>query len=155
MALHREIAHQMIGVLRNVTIAGTRIKNVVRVGHSAGSALTMAVVGKYPADLNALILTGISTSMDGTAIAKVAFNLILAVLDPSGRFNGLDKGYLTIGALAQDFQFPFYRYPHFHPKSKSPKIHFFESELLHIKHFVSNSIIDKPPHSASCSPSTT
>ncbi|KAF2788505.1 alpha/beta-hydrolase [Melanomma pulvis-pyrius CBS 109.77] len=114
-ALQREMAHQMVGVLREATIGGFRIKNVVGVGHSAGSALIMAIVGKYPADLDALILTGISTSIEGIMVAQVAFNLIPAALDPSGRFNGLDKGYLTQGAVAQDFQFPFYRYPDFDP----------------------------------------
>ncbi|KAF1999858.1 catalytic protein [Amniculicola lignicola CBS 123094] len=115
-ALHREIAHQMIGVLRKATVWGKRIKSVVGVGHSAGSALVMAIVGKYPADFDALILTGISASIEGIAIAQIAFNLIPAALDPSGRFNGLDTGYLTQGAVAQDFQFPFYRFPDFDPK---------------------------------------
>ncbi|KAI1670820.1 alpha/beta-hydrolase [Pyrenophora tritici-repentis] len=114
-ALQREIAHQIIGVLRKATIVGNAIKNLVGVGHSAGSALTMAIVAKYPQDFDALILTGISTSIEGVVIAQVAFNLIPAALDPSGRFNGLDKGYLTQGAVAQDFQFPFYRYPDFDP----------------------------------------
>ncbi|KAH8692490.1 hypothetical protein GQ44DRAFT_765324 [Phaeosphaeriaceae sp. PMI808] len=40
-ALQREIAHKIIGVLRKAKIAGNAIKNVVGVGHSAGSALTM------------------------------------------------------------------------------------------------------------------
>ncbi|KAF2732222.1 alpha/beta-hydrolase [Polyplosphaeria fusca] len=112
-ALQREIAHQIIGVLRKSTVGGKRIKNVVGVGHSAGSALTMAIAAKYPADFDALILTGISTSVEGVVIAQIAFNLIPAALDPSGRFDGLDKGYLTQGAVVQDFQFPFYRYPDF------------------------------------------
>lgn len=119
-ALQREIAHQLIQVLRKATIGGIGIKNVVGVGHSAGSALTLAIVGKYPADFDALIFTGISTSVEGVARAQIAFNLIPAALDPSGRFAGLNKGYLTQSAVPQDFQFPFYRYPDFDPTSKPP-----------------------------------
>ncbi|KAF2437709.1 hypothetical protein P171DRAFT_425178 [Karstenula rhodostoma CBS 690.94] len=115
-ALQREIAHQIVGVLRKAKIGKNRIKNVVGVGHSAGSALIIATVGKYPADFDALIFTGISASVQGVMIAQFAFNLVPASLDPSCRFNGLDKGYLTQGAVAQDFQFPFYHYPDFDPK---------------------------------------
>jgi hypothetical protein len=152
-ALQREIAHQIIGMLRKATFGGRRIKNVVGVGHSAGSALTLAIVGKYPADFDALIFTGISTSVEGVAIAQYAFNLIPAALDPSGRFNGLDKGYLTQGAVAQDFQFPFYRYPDFDPTSKfSGKLSY--TANLNIKYSASNLTLGKPRSLASYLPST-
>ncbi|KAL8897927.1 MAG: hypothetical protein Q9207_006958 [Kuettlingeria erythrocarpa] len=115
-ALQVEIAHQLIQGLRDVRVQGRGIQKVVGVGHSAGSALTLGVVGKYPGDLDGLVLTGISASVDAVGITQIAFNLLPAPLDPSGRFKGLDNGYLTQGAIPQAFQFPFYRWPDYDPK---------------------------------------
>ena len=78
----------------------------------------MGIVGKYPLDFDDLVFSGISGSVEGVAIAQISFNLIPASLDPSGRFEVLDKGYVNQGSVAQDFQFSFYRYPEFDPKSK-------------------------------------
>ncbi|PQE28121.1 alpha beta-hydrolase protein [Rutstroemia sp. NJR-2017a BBW] len=117
-ALQLEIAHTIIEGLRN-TSAGTNskaFKNVVGIGHSAGSALTLAIVGKYPKDFDGLSFTGISASIEGVGISQISFNLMPAVLEPSGRFRGLNAGYITQGTLPQDFQFAFYHYPHFDPK---------------------------------------
>ncbi|PQE13612.1 alpha beta-hydrolase protein [Rutstroemia sp. NJR-2017a BVV2] len=113
--LQLEIAHVIIQGLRNTSVGTKAIKNVVGIGHSAGSGLTLAVVGKYPHDFDGLSFTGISTSVDGVGISQIAFNLMPAVLESSGRFKDLNKGYLTQGSLAQDFQFAFYYYPHFDP----------------------------------------
>ena len=117
-ALQVEIAHQLIQGLRRLTVRGRPIGNFVGVGHSAGSALTLGVVRKYPRDFDGLILTGISASMDSLRIAEIAFNLQPAPLDPSGRFKGLDSGYLTQGSINQAFQFPFFQYPGYDQKSK-------------------------------------
>ncbi|KAL8749352.1 MAG: hypothetical protein Q9184_006839 [Pyrenodesmia sp. 2 TL-2023] len=121
-ALQVEIAHLLIQGLRKVRVQGLGIEKVVGVGHSAGSALTLGVVGKYPRDFNGLVFTGISVSTDSVGTSQIAFNLLPAPLDPSGRFKGLDNGYLTQGAIAQAFQFPFYRYPDYDPKSISHPI---------------------------------
>ncbi|KAI4157565.1 MAG: hypothetical protein LQ342_008187 [Letrouitia transgressa] len=112
-ALQVEIAHALIQGLRKVRVQGKGVQKVVGVGHSAGSALTLGVVGKYLRDFDGLVFTGISASVEGVAIAQISFNLLPAPLDPSGRFRGLDNGYLTQGNVAQDFQFPFYRYPEY------------------------------------------
>lgn len=95
--------------------------------------VTVALVGKYSADLDALIFTGILISIEPVGIAQIAFNLISASLDPSGRFNELDKGYLTQGAVAQDLLFPFHRYPDFDTKSRSPKKTSLRTQLLCIQ----------------------
>ncbi|KAL8848315.1 MAG: hypothetical protein Q9221_006669 [Calogaya cf. arnoldii] len=115
-ALQVEIAHQLIQGLRKVRVQGKIIEKVVGVGHSAGSALTLGVVGKYLRDFDGLVFTGISASVDSVGLAQIAFNLLPAPLDPSGRFKGLDTGYLTQAAVAQAFQFPFYRYPEYDGK---------------------------------------
>lgn len=117
-ALQLEVAHVLLQGLRKVRLQGNGIEKVVGVGHSAGSALTLSVVGKYPHDFDGLIFTGISASADSIPIAQIAFNLLPAPLDPSGRFKGLDNGYLTQGAIPQAFQFPFYCYPKYDQKSK-------------------------------------
>jgi len=118
-ALQVEIAHVLIQGLRNVRIQGKGITKVVGVGHSAGSAMTLGVIGEYPRDFDGLVFTGISASVDSVPIAQISFNLLPAPLDPSGRFKNLDKGYLTQGAITQSFQFPFYRYPEYDQKSTS------------------------------------
>jgi len=117
-ALHVEIAHVLLQGLRVSSVGGKSIKKIVGVGHSAGSALILGVVGKYPLDFDGLVFSGISGSIEGVASSQISFNLIPAALDPSGRFKDLDKGYLTQGSVAQDFQFSFYHYPEFDPKSK-------------------------------------
>ena len=122
-ALQVEIAHVLIQGLRKLRLQGNGIKNVVGVGHSAGSSLTLGVVGKYLHDFDGLVFTGISASTDSIQIAQIAFNLIPAPLDDPGRFAGLDNGYLTQGAIAQAFQFPFYRYPEYDQKSMLLSFH--------------------------------
>lgn len=119
-ALQIEIAHLLILGLRKVRVQQKKIEKVVGVGHSAGSALTIGVVGKYPRDFDGLVFTGISTSTVGVGIAQIAFNLLPAPLDPSGRFKSLDSGYLTQGSVPQDFQFPFFQRPEYDEKSKLP-----------------------------------
>lgn len=115
-ALQAEIAHVIIQGLRKVRVQGKGIEKVVGVGHSAGSSLSLAVVGKYPRDFDGLVFTGISASADSIPISQISFNLSPAPLDPSGRFKGLDMGYLTQGAIPQAFQFSFFRYPEYDPK---------------------------------------
>lgn len=115
-ALQAEIAHVILQGLRKVRVQGKGIKNIVGVGHSAGSSLTLAVVGKYARDFDGLVFTGISASSDAIPISEISFNLLPAPLDPSGRFKGLDMGYLTQGDIAQAFQFSFYHYPGYDQK---------------------------------------
>ncbi|KAI4193815.1 MAG: hypothetical protein LQ346_003825 [Caloplaca aetnensis] len=131
-ALQVEIAHQLIQGLRDVRVQGRGIRKVVGVGHSAGSALTLGIVGRYPRDFDGLVLTGISTSLEGVGISQVAFNLLPAALDPSGRFKGLDYGYLTQAAVPQAFQFPFYRYPEYDPKTSSVKGTYLQPRAGHL-----------------------
>ena len=117
-ALQIEIAHVLIQGLRKVRVQGKGVKKIVGVGHSAGSALVLGVVGEYPRDIDGLVFTGISATAAGEPTAQVSFNLLPAPLDPSGRFRGLDYGYLTQGAVPQDFQFAFYHYPGYDQQSK-------------------------------------
>ncbi|MCJ1310978.1 hypothetical protein MMC25_004647 [Agyrium rufum] len=114
--LHVEVAHQMIYALREATLEGRKFKHLTGVGHSAGSTIMQGVTTKYPADYDAIILSGTSTSFASINAATAGFALELARLDPSGRFSQLPNGYFSQGAVVQAVQFSFWRYPNFDPK---------------------------------------
>ena len=113
-----EIAHALVTLLRAAKIGPLSFKNVVGVGHSAGSTVTNGVTTKYPQDFDAVILTGTSTSAAFVNTAVASFDLTIANTDASRKFAGLSNGYL-VQPLQQSIQFPYYRFPNFDPKSKS------------------------------------
>lgn len=114
--LHVEIAHALIQFLRTTRIGGHTFKRVVGVGHSAGSSITQAITTRYPKDIDAAILTGVSTSSAYVGTSLASFSFVIANRDPSRRFEGVANGYLT-QATPQSIQFSFYNYPYFDPKS--------------------------------------
>lgn len=114
-ALQVEILHQIVSKLRSSSIANLSFKNVVGVAHSAGSAFTEAVTARYPDDFDAVVLTGITTSISTVAIAQAAFNLASASTHDPARFKGLANEYLTFGSGEKGIQFAFFKYPHFDP----------------------------------------
>ena len=113
-----EILHSLVSVV-NRSAPGTSpsFKNIIGVGHSAGSIVTQAVTAKYPEDFDAVILTGTSTAVDGVNLALSSFDFTIANQDPAPQFRGIANGYLT-AASAQGIQFSFYSYPHFDPQSE-------------------------------------
>ena len=113
-----EIAHGLVTLLRNAQIGSLSFKNIVGVGHSAGSTVTNGVTTKYPQDFDAVILTGTSTSAAFVNTAVASFDLTIANRDPSRKFAGLSNGYL-VQALQQSIQFPYYHFPNFPPESKT------------------------------------
>ena len=113
-----EIAHILLQKIRSGEFGGRSFEKIVGVGHSLGSAVTQAAAAKYPKDLDALILQGISTFFDYAFTGVASEGMQIANTDPSGRFNGLANGYFTPAPLPQAIQFSFYRYPGFDPQSK-------------------------------------
>ncbi|KAL8646110.1 MAG: hypothetical protein Q9210_006314 [Variospora velana] len=113
--LHVEIAHRLVTMIRNAEIGPGCFKRVVGVGHSAGSTVTQGVTTKYPKDFDAVILTGTSTSAAFVNTAIASFDLTIANLDASGKFAGLQNGYL-VQPNQQAIQFPFFRWPNFDPE---------------------------------------
>lgn len=110
--LHVEILHQLVLKLRSTTgLAGKRFTKIVGVGHSAGSTFTQAVTAKYPNDFDAVVLTGITTSIATVGTAEAAFNLVIANSQP--RFSGIANGYFTFGGGVPGVQFAYFRYPYF------------------------------------------
>lgn len=114
-----EIVHALVQLLRAGRIGGQAFPSVVGVGHSAGTAITLAVTARYPKDLDAVILTGTSASTTYIPVTFAALSLIIANQDPSGRFARLSNGYLTPSTL-EGFQLTFFRYPFFDPMRKFP-----------------------------------
>lgn len=112
-----EIAHALVTLLRSAKIGPLSFKNIVGVGHSAGSTVTNGVTTKYPRDFDAVILTGTSTSAAFVGTSVASFDLTIANQDASRKFAGLSNGYL-VQPLQQSIQFPYYRFPNFDPKSK-------------------------------------
>ncbi|KAI4122377.1 MAG: hypothetical protein LQ338_005850 [Usnochroma carphineum] len=113
--LQVEIAHSIVTMIRNDQIGPHSFKNVVGVGHSAGSTVTQGVTAKYPQDFDAVILTGTSVSADFVNTALASFDMTIANLDASGKFPGLPNGYL-VQPNPQSIQFPYYRFPNFDPQ---------------------------------------
>ncbi|KAL8907501.1 MAG: hypothetical protein Q9207_001368 [Kuettlingeria erythrocarpa] len=113
--LQVEIAHGLVAMLRNAQIVQHAFKKVVGVGHSAGSTVTQGVTTKYPKDFDAIILTGTSTSPAYVTTALASFDLTIANLDASGKFDGLPNGYL-VQPNQQSIQFPYFRFPNFDPR---------------------------------------
>lgn len=119
-ALRVEIAHVLIEQLRSGQLGGNTFRNVVGVGHSAGSTVTQAVAAKYPKDFDAVVLSGMSPSNTFVGTTLAAFDLQIANTDPSGQFAGLQNAYIVQSGL-RGIQFGFYRYPNFDLKSRFPR----------------------------------
>lgn len=118
--LQVEIAHGLVTLIRNRQIGPYSFKNIVGVGHSAGSTVTQGVTTKYPLDFDAVILTGTSIDPSFVNTALASFDLTIANTDTSQRFSSLRNGYL-VQPLSQSIQFPYFRFPNFDPKSESPR----------------------------------
>ncbi|KAK4110127.1 hypothetical protein N656DRAFT_714602 [Canariomyces notabilis] len=96
--MHVEILHQIIRAARTasspINVLGRAFNKVVYVGHSYGSALGAALGTQYPADADALVLTGYSSYVDFSLLAAADFSSA-ATSDPA-RFGGLPAGYVTM-----------------------------------------------------------
>ncbi|KAF2198222.1 hypothetical protein GQ43DRAFT_465797 [Delitschia confertaspora ATCC 74209] len=116
-AIQVEILHQLVLKLRSMPgLAGKLFQNVVGVGHSAGSTFTQALTQQYPNDFDAVILTGVSTSVATVSAGQAALNLQIANQSPTnnGKFNGIGNGYFT-PSTQTGLQFAFFKYPNFDP----------------------------------------
>ena len=118
LALSVEILHKFISLLRNGALGGHAFERVVGVGHSVGSAVTQAVTTLYPDDLDAVALTGYSTTPNSSLVTLASFDLIPANADPNGRFKDLPNAYV-LQSTSQSLQFAFYHYPNFDASSRS------------------------------------
>ena len=108
-AVHVEVVHALAALLRHDGIGHHSFEKVIGVGHSIGAWFTHGAAAKYPEDMEAIILTGVSGYPDH----------LITSLDSSGRFNELPNGYLAPAPLISIHQYNFYDYPHFEKSGES------------------------------------
>ncbi|KAL2289261.1 hypothetical protein FJTKL_02278 [Diaporthe vaccinii] len=85
------VTHGLVELLRAGKLGGFDFDKVVGVGHSAGSTLTQAITTRYPEGLDAVILSGTSTSAASVALSMAAFNFVNANTDPSPKLRDLPR----------------------------------------------------------------
>jgi pimeloyl-ACP methyl ester carboxylesterase len=103
-----EIAHELIQLLRAGSLSNHAFKHVVGVGHSFGSFQTLGLATNHPADLDAAVLTGFSSSTAGMPVAFAAADLTIASQAAPARFADLSNGYMS-AANVQGLQYAFFR----------------------------------------------
>jgi pimeloyl-ACP methyl ester carboxylesterase len=87
--------HQVVQKLRAGSVGGIRFSRIVLVGHSMGSGITTLEASTYH-DVDGVILTGMTHSMDLLALAAVFVDGVRpAVLDPVLSKRLSDPGYVT------------------------------------------------------------
>ncbi len=86
------VVHQVIQALRDGTFEGHSFSTVVLVGHSLGSAITIAEASRYK-DVDAVVVTGLLHHFD-VGLVLVPASLYPAQED-NERFNGLPVEYTT------------------------------------------------------------
>jgi pimeloyl-ACP methyl ester carboxylesterase len=101
------VAHQIVGVLRDGTLTGTRFGKIIAVGHSLGSAVVWNEAIRY-ADVDGVIVTGAAHSRAQSFDAETRGSFQSAANDPRFATTGLDAGYLTTvaGTRARLFSAP-------------------------------------------------
>lgn len=112
------VAHSLLQMLRSKKARGPTFKHIIGVGHSYGSALTTSIAHMYPEDLDAVIVTGFSSSnITGATQFASSLNLLPAASLPavSNRFPAnLPDGYL-LPSTQYGVQYSFFHYPDFEP----------------------------------------
>jgi hypothetical protein len=106
------ITHELVQLPRKGGIAGHVFQHVMGVGHSFGSFQTLGITARYPDDLDAVVLTGFSSSTSGMVAAFSAGDLTIASQAQPLRFSDLPNGYFTTNSI-QGTQFAFFRSPGF------------------------------------------
>ena len=107
-----EIEHGLVQVVRAGLFGAAAFKYVVGVGHSYGSVIQVGVTSKYPKDLDAVILTGMSDTLMYLGSTILANNPAIAKLNKPTEFGSLSNGYL-VHDTPISVQLPFFRYPNF------------------------------------------
>lgn len=89
-----EVAHQLIGQLREGRIGDTKFKRVVLVGHSYGTATSWRESAQYN-DADAIIGTGWGSTIQSVPLARFFTSFYPAAFDPKFAAKALDPGYVT------------------------------------------------------------
>jgi pimeloyl-ACP methyl ester carboxylesterase len=99
--------HEVIQALRAGQVGGQSFARVVIGAHSLGSAITVYEAATYH-DVDAVLLTGISHSLNAANIALFLAKTVPAPLDPKFAGSTLGVGYLTTdpGTREEEFDAP-------------------------------------------------
>ncbi|KAI9664215.1 MAG: hypothetical protein M1831_002394 [Alyxoria varia] len=109
---HVEVLHGLAQGLRQGKIAAQPFEKIVGVGHSYGSTIQLANNAKYPADMDASVITGLSDTLEFLSGSVLSTTPAIANQDPSERFRGFADGYL-VNPNSISMQQPFFRYPYY------------------------------------------
>ena len=104
--------------MRQGKLAGQTFKDVVGVGYLFGCIQSIGVLAKYPADSEAVVLTGFSTNTSVLGLTFADFNPAIAAQNQPVRFGGLPNGYLVDNVIGN--QFAFFYHPNFDTDSGYP-----------------------------------
>lgn len=110
--LEISILHSLNKKLRAGALSNTKYTNIIGVGHSFGSLIMSAVAKSFPADFNAVVLTGYSINTTNSDQFTSSLNYLRANVLP--RFADLPDGYVTPRSL-YGMQYSFFAYPNFNP----------------------------------------
>lgn len=90
-----ELEHQLINTIRNEksNALGRTFDTIAFVSHSYAGWLAMGLAYKYPSDINALVLTGFSSSVDFSPFVNTTLESA-SLLEPL-RYGSLPLGYIT------------------------------------------------------------
>lgn len=86
--------HSIVTALRTGKVEGREFPKVILGGHSGGSAISLIEAATYH-DVDAVLLTGWSHTLDLPRLAQVFATLYPATLDPAFAGKGYDPAYLT------------------------------------------------------------
>ncbi|KAK8161423.1 Alpha/Beta hydrolase protein [Phyllosticta citrichinensis] len=110
--LEVDIAHALIQMLRGGALLGTKFSKVAIGGHSFGSIQSIGIASRYPADIDAVMLTGFGLSASAFGLTFAGFNAALANKNQPARFGALSNGYLVTGS-PQSNQLTFFKNPNY------------------------------------------
>jgi len=117
-----EIQHALVALVRESKLTHNSFKKVVGVGHSYGSIVSLGHTAKYPKDFDAVILTGMSSSLQYLGPIVLALSPAAAALNNPTEWGTLPYAYLVHGT-AISYQQAFFHYPYFDTDGRIPPTH--------------------------------
>ncbi len=106
--LEVSIVHSLTQSLRAGDFSSIKFDHVVGVGHSFGSVLSLGQTVQFPKDLDAVVLTGFSTSTTAVSSFLAGLNAAIARENQPSRFPNLNNGYIISDTQISN-QFDFFR----------------------------------------------
>jgi pimeloyl-ACP methyl ester carboxylesterase len=115
--MHVEIIHKIIGLARNNQLPipqPRKFNTILLCGHSLGSVISNVLNMKYPADADAMLLTGFAPIFPTNEIGIATQALLFPAPISDPRYAQTSSGYLVFNSR-EDFDFLFYYTPETDP----------------------------------------